>query len=1244
MSPGNDPDPDAALIKAATQFFLGETTTAPDQLPPDVTMLWAPANHGVPLWLHLCRELRTLGATHDETGTKAMAALRCLAGDPCSCPCCRACQVVDRMLDPYGDVPKSAAARSFRVAATAANHRPADPSDAALSAWLMGEWPEAPQLTMQLLLVEPERAEGVPGLLDFWFVPPRDTVPASSRRHALVRAPAIALLATDKAFEAGFNHLAELLGQVVTEGAPTIAVGIRWETGLLGGVNGDSAAAAMTVGALWMLQDYLQPDLSGLAEALCELRPERLVVTGSLKPAPDSLPGDNVLTQWRFAPIGSYREKVRLALKMEANSSVLYFHEVQAQPATGSGVLDSTHLQAPTRTVLDDLNIIAERTGHSFNQQQRALYRRVLHELVDTISPVDWWPAMRPPEPNATLESWLLHRCAQRASESAPARAHGYSPLYLAVPLDGDSFSENLSLKHLLHGDEGPAAAWRLVGPPLSGKSSLLARWELETAVLALTQLHHAPNAKDLHAPDVEVCVFVDLRLFAAAVTQPPEAIGGAFSEHLKSLAGWLEASDGNVRAPNAGAPAYGSAGYRRHHVKLRLLLDGIEGLPAANDQARAHALAALVGWLSRLPVATLLPPVFTARDDAGRFPLTADVSGTRWQPKEAHVLPWTRTDWRAHLGTLESPGPAALNGPALQVLRKRLGLDFSPETDAGAPDDEFQAFCRVAGHLTGVCDLLRNDPEAALPTRPGRLLLALMGQRLEKDWLDQSTAGPRQNMAAADYGTLAAARAEGWSARRLLKLAHFSALARLAGAMTDASGQPRRECTVGKAPKGWKSGSGPNLTVATRLGLVTCSAGVLRFSQPQWQALFLAIARSHALAPMPKDLEPRAETWRDKSPTNSPMLERLLPRPRLNLPERSPHQQAMRLMADVADDPANCIKQLQAMNLALAAQVGIDHRHRLEAAGVPHPVLQGLRRALLGRSTEASAPMAVRMEAALLLGQLGDTLRYEPKPIRHGALSPRRLKSPHWHPVIVKGTTLYVAALLLTQGEWDDFINDLRTGGSDLGADLAWVRNQLRDAAHAPAQLHGLGLHLNHPMWANPLLPVTGVSLPAVRAYLAWARSCRLYADIDIGEPDLPTEWEWAKAAEQRGREAGSPQHVTDANHAGLGWLRPSPVGLFEPITVAAHHGKLADLRGNVRQWCGSALGRFDLANSPGSFSAERCHLPCNPSPSGMAVRGTHFGTAVERCQIDTRGFELPEAAHPDLGVRLVLRPAAGH
>ena len=178
--------------------------------------------------------------------------------------------------------------------------------------------------------------------------------------------------------------------------------------------------------------------------------------------------------------------------------------------------------------------------------------------------------------------------------------------------------------------------------------------------------------------------------------------------------------------------------------------------------------------------------------------------------------------------------------------------------------------------------------------------------------------------------------------------------------------------------------------------------------------------------------------------------------------------------------------------------------------------------------------------------------------------------------------------------------------------------------------------------MWANPLLPVTGVSLPAVRAYIAWARRCSLYADF--GEPDLPTEWEWAKAAEQRGREAGSPQHVTDANHAGLGWLRPSPVGLFEPTTIAARDGNLADLRGNVRQWCGSALDRFDLANSPGSFSAERCHLPCNPSPSGMAVRGTHFGTAVERCQIDTRGFELPEAAHPDLGVRLVLRPAAGH
>lgn len=1219
---------------------------------------FTPAGPGVPRWLHTCRHLRNLLTGEDVRPAWAEGALQCLAS-------LEACQ--DRNLLSGLSEATASITTPARVAALAGGFAVEAPDEAALGAWLRDDWPDAPVLTMHVLLVDETRNKCCRALLDLWVVPGSIIPRRTEQSPGLVRAPSIALLGTDEAFDCGIKRLQRLLGHLTVASAPTVAFGLRSNDDPLMEITGDSATAALTVGALWLLQHSLRPQHDALAAALRELRPERLLITGGLSEVPNS--PEELQARWpQFTAIGSYCVKVAGARPLVQAHPELRTYEVQEQPPVGAGVIDRKHYAALARTLPDDFECIASKTGHGLNSAQRVLYRRVLDGFLADIAPADWQPAKPRPRLQTSLEAWLLHRCALRAglpagtdpaSPRSPwqlpfdppaALAHRFSPIRL-VRLVAGCEREHLALQQLLHASDSTDPAWCLVGPPLSGKSTLLAWWEMDSAARALKRLNLGPlpdsTGHETHWKDaVEVCLYVNLRALTFGENVAPGDTGVVLCQYLRDLAPWLQVDNDRISAPDAGAPAFGSAGYRRRRVSLRLLFDGADGLSAPSEVARLQRLRDLAQWLARQQAGTFLPPVFTTRNEADVNALHTEAAGTPWRPAGARLLPWDRADWREHLGKPDATGTAALAGPALKVLYHELGLNFPPETDASAPYDAFQAFCQLPGNLAGVCNLLGNDATAGLPNRSGQLLLALLLQRLAKDAIDPATPILSRDRLPVPVEALHSAGLGSDSIRSLMTQPFIMALASLAATMTDGARLPTSMCLCRHAPTGWNDPQSSNLIEARRLGLVAEAGGELRFTHPQWQALFLAMARNLGLAELP-GLEPPPVEQSQSGLASIPSLARLAARPSLRLPLRTAQHEAIRLMVDLADDPARWIARVMQENLALAAQLAIDRRTDLQAdistSGLS--VLDDLRNALLNSSKATNEPLARRMDAALLLGQLGDTLRFEAIHTPCGSRVLRRLKSPHWHLVKVEGQVLHVAALLLTQGEWDDFIADLRCRNTDPGNGITWAWQQLRAAQGSTASLHGMGLHLRHPLRANPTLPVTGVSLMAVRAYLAWARQVRLYADFELGDPDLPTEWEWFQAALQCGKAApptisSRAPGVPDANHGDLGWNQPSPVGLFAAGTIAAQGGVLADLRGNVRQWCGSALDSFGLAKR-GSFNAINSNQPIFADLNGMAVRGTSFDTSANRCRIEERSCAMPDRHEADIGVRLVLRRA---
>ena len=329
------------------------------------------------------------------------------------------------------------------------------------------------------------------------------------------------------------------------------------------------------------------------------------------------------------------------------------------------------------------------------------------------------------------------------------------------------------------------------------------------------------------------------------------------------------------------------------------------------------------------------------------------------------------------------------------------------------------------------------------------------------------------------------------------------------------------------------------------------------------------------------------------------------------------------------------------------------------------------------------------RLEAALLLGQLGDNLRYQAGPppapgqaahpglrlhpalwaaqgrpgqaTRFGIGSSRQDKGAQGNekPAFAHRFNYFeLARLPVTVGEWQRFV---QAGGYDDAqapwwraagpAALAWLAGRLAQQPGQPVRPRGWDdLALN-----NPLQPVVGITAFEAQAYAAWAAP--LYAVAPGAARDQPplhlavpceAQWEagvrgpagganfnpdqqpvWAYPA------PGDAPGALDLNHANTRWGRPSPVGVFS--NSLSDQG-VADAQGNVWQWCSNALPGGAVQGYQGTGrQAALAAWDGLDADSPRALRGGGYYDSAGHCRPACRGHQPPGIGNNDFGLRLV-------
>ena len=150
----------------------------------------------------------------------------------------------------------------------------------------------------------------------------------------------------------------------------------------------------------------------------------------------------------------------------------------------------------------------------------------------------------------------------------------------------------------------------------------------------------------------------------------------------------------------------------------------------------------------------------------------------------------------------------------------------------------------------------------------------------------------------------------------------------------------------------------------------------LLRCTHQLWQEFFAARGIRDWAASQPERLP-------GLSPPPLPDLEETLARLGVQEPMPGPDpthwEEPVKLAVQLVREPAPWITLLVARNLALAGRAAVVCRERLDAG-----TLDSLRQAVLARSRDPGTDLRLRIEAGLVLGELGDP-RYEERPGPHG-------------------------------------------------------------------------------------------------------------------------------------------------------------------------------------------------------------------------------------------------------------------
>lgn len=309
------------------------------------------------------------------------------------------------------------------------------------------------------------------------------------------------------------------------------------------------------------------------------------------------------------------------------------------------------------------------------------------------------------------------------------------------------------------------------------------------------------------------------------------------------------------------------------------------------------------------------------------------------------------------------------------------------------------------------------------------------------------------------------------------------------------------------------------------------------------------------------------------------------------------------------------------------------------------------------------------RLDYGLLLGELGDNIRYErctANAEHNWQRTGIRLKSKHWAHVPASGSAsihrIGDERYKHSHPEWEvppGALPEARFANTPTVV-MQWQ-------AYVDDQ-HALGLPapelraLQEPRWSNPLLPITTINWYEAQAFTAWATPLHinLFQELEYQDQppslSLPTEAQYEAAIRYNhaqnspGTRALWPHDPEDRrnpeemdrnvfNHNSTRWNAPAPVGVFsEALTPTG-----IEAMGNVWTWCASEY--TESYNERGATNAQLAltcdqvtQISTNNTPPLIVLRGGSFVVTADFALAAYRGRGHPDVDSNSVGLRWQL------
>ncbi len=473
------------------------------------------------------------------------------------------------------------------------------------------------------------------------------------------------------------------------------------------------------------------------------------------------------------------------------------------------------------------------------------------------------------------------------------------------------------------------AGGWLLKGEPGCGKSTVLQHHELTVAEAALRALVAGQDS-------AELCL--------------AQRLSELTDDAASDIGAWLVGRQQKLYPRWPGLQTWLASATR-----VRWLLDGLNEIASGAAGTGRHGVALRLSRWAESQRQRMQAPVFSVRTQDFNFAIGD--AGHGFEVHQARIEGWTDEQIKAY---------CSLRGPAGAALWQQLQppKDAATETPARR---ELRDFCRLPINLDGQCDLVEGLGRPA--TDRAELNSGLAWRRLRREHGRHGDAWLNPHLLT-DLDRRQVASESHWHSH-LLQLPDEGDLVRGLDAVGCALHQQGAHVSVPAKALPWPS----NLRAASAdwrsavkdLGLGEVElGGQFRFTHQLWQEFFAA--RGLSLTPdAPIDLSP--PPLRDMAEVNQRGLLEPLPGPGVSRWEEAA-KMAVQLAAPA--DAERWVRRLRDDNLALAARATLASR-----SAVPEALQHELRQRLLTRSRDAAVDLRLRIEAGLLLGDLGDP-RYE--------------------------------------------------------------------------------------------------------------------------------------------------------------------------------------------------------------------------------------------------------------------------